>query len=469
MTEGDEDQHRLKPQGLSRSKNELTLYSLTIFFLIAALLVDSFLSDVSSIVNRVLPEPMRIVLFSTIVGIAVVTGSYVIRNDTNKVKHELGSRKNVLPLISRPVAAVQYTIVGLLVLIAIQVIFTSEYFLVFLIAALVLSWLVVVGLMGLMSFKFFQWYRSRKSTLVLLYLIFSLMISTIQLTISIPTFFIIAQSAPFSVNAHSTEVKPFQANTLDLGTLFAVVSGANWFVIPMSYVVWLATAVMLYHYSSSFGRVKYWLMLSASLAGLVIGDVALLVFVPSVNTVFDQKVIFYTMILFGGLLAGGLLLAFAFRVVSRNLRNKTDKKLSDYLAIASRGIAILFVASYANVSAGSYLPFGIVASSFLHLGAFLFFAGVYTSAISIASDFRLRQTIRKSLLDQSKLLDNIALADINIELEKQTVDILNKHKETMKKETGIESSISEFDMKNYVKEVMAEVQKTRERKSSSGK
>jgi hypothetical protein len=329
--------------------------------------------DVSSFVNEGLSESARIVLFSTIVGIAVVSGSYVIRKDTNKVKHELGSRSNVLPHISDITAAVQYAIVGLLVLITLQIIFTSEYFIVFLIAALVLSWIVAVGLMGLMSFKFLRWYRSEKSTLVLLYLIFSFMFSAIQLTISIPTFFIIAQSAPFSVDSHTAEVKPFQANTLDLSTLFAIVSGANWFVIPMSYVVWLATAVMLYRYSHTFGRIKYWLMLVAPLAGLVIGDVALLVFVPSINTVFDQQVIFYTLILFGGLLAGGLLLAFAFRVVSRSLRNNAEGKLSEYLAISSRGIAILFVAFYANVSAGSYLPFGILAAPFciLELSCFL--------------------------------------------------------------------------------------------------
>ena len=375
------------------------------------------------------------------------------------MKHELGSRKNVLPLISRPVAAVQYSIVGLLVLITLQIVFTSEYFLVFLIAALVLSWLVAVGLTGLMSFKFLQWYRTRKSTLVLLYLIFSLMLTTIQLTISIPTFFIIAQSAPFSVNAHSTEVKPFQANTLDLGMLFAIVSGANWFVIPMSYIVWLATAVMLYRYYPSFGRVKYWLMLSAALAGLIIGDVALLIFVPSVSTVFDQKMIFYTMILFGGLLGGGLLLAFAFRVVSRNLRNRADNKLSDYLAIASRGIAILFVAFYANVSAGSYLPFGIVASSFLHFGAFLFFVGVYTSAITISEDTELRRTIRKLAVKESKLLDSIGLAHMEQEIRKRVLSLAKEQEETMIEQTGIRSSLDEDDMKEYLEQVINEVKK----------
>jgi hypothetical protein len=361
---------------LFNSRRNQTLSYITISLLIAALLVDSLLSDVSTYVNKGLTENTRVVLFSTLVGIAVFTGSYVIKNDTNKVKQQLDSRINIIPGIAGVIAAIQYAIVGLLILITVQVIFTSQYFIVFLIASLMVSWFSAVGVMALMSFKLIQWYRLKRSTLVLLYIIFSVMITIIQLAITIPTFFIIMQTSPFSVDAHSTEVKPFQARTLNLDTLFAVVSGANWFIIPMSYVVWLATALMLYYYSRNIGLIKYWLMLSAPLAGLVIGNLALLVFIPSINTVFDQQVIVYTMILFGGLISGGLLLAFSFKVIARNLQSyDPDQKLSTYLSIASRGAAILFVAFYANVSSGSYLPFGIIASSFLHFGAFLFFAG----------------------------------------------------------------------------------------------
>ena len=108
------------------------------------------------------------------------------------------------------------------------------------------------------------------------------------------------------------------------------------------------------------------------------------------------------------------------------------------------GVAILFVSFFANPSAGSYLPFGVLSASFFGYGAYLFFSGIYSSASSISSDSILRQTIRKSLLDQSKLLDNIGLADINREMEA----IIKKHRETMKQETGIESSISEVEMKN---------------------
>jgi hypothetical protein len=58
------------------------------------------------------------------------------------------------------------------------------------------------------------------------------------------------------VNSHSVEVKPFQANPEDLGTLFEIISTANWLVIPLWFIVWGATAVMLSHYSKKFGRTK---------------------------------------------------------------------------------------------------------------------------------------------------------------------------------------------------------------------
>jgi hypothetical protein len=218
-----------------------------------------------------------------------------------------------------------------------------------------------------------------------------------------------------------------------------------------------------------FGRAKYWLMLSLPLASLVAGTVSWLVLLPSLSSIFDERVIFYTMMAFGGILLEGFLLSFAFINISKTIQIRTQSKLNDYLHISATGVAILFVSFFANPSAGSYLPFGVLSSSFFVFGVYLFFSGIYSCAISIASDIRLRQTIRSSLLDQSKLLDNIGMADINRELEKQTEDMIKKYGETMEKETGIQSSISKVEAKNYVKEVMTEIQKGREGRSSTNK
>jgi hypothetical protein len=441
--------------------------SLTIIIFIAALLVDSLLSDVSSIVNRSLSELTRIVLFSTIVGIAILSGSGAILHNIRKIKTDLGSKNKTILLISQIMPFIEYTMIGLLILITLQIIFTTQYLTLLLVASQALSWSTGVILMGVMSFKFIQWYRAKKNLLVLLYLVSSLMFcGTLGATI-IPQTSITIQSSSFYVNSHSTEVKPFQANPETLSTLFAIISVANWLVLPLAYIIWAATAIMLNHYSKIFGRKKYWIILSIPLISLIAGTISWLFFLPTMNSIFDQQVIFYTMMAFGGILAEGFLLCFTFIIISRSMQIKTHSKLKDYLRLSAIGLAILFASFFANPSAGSYLPFGVLSASFFAFGAYLFLVGIYSSASSIAFDSRLRQTVRKSSLDQSKLLDNIALADINRALEKHTGDMLKKHKETMN-EAGIESSISESDMKNYVNEVMGEIRKVREAKSSSG-
>jgi hypothetical protein len=456
-----------KYQQFSNLNHNVTLSSVTVVILIAAILVDSLLSDVSSIVNRALSEQARIVLFSTIIGIAIVAGSSTILYNIRKIKNELGSKNRGLLLISQIIPFIQYTIIGLLILITLQIIFTRQYVNLLLVISQALSWSTGVILMGIMSFKFIQWYRARRSLLVLLYFVSSVMFCcTLGATI-IPQTSITIQSSSLYVNSHSTEVKPFQTNPETLSSLLAIISIANWFVLPLAFIIWIATAIMLNHYSKIFGRVKYWIILSIPLISLLAGTVSWLFFLPSMNSIFDQQVIFYTMLAFGGILTEGFLLSFTFILISNNIQANIDSKLKDNLRIAAIGVAILFASFFANPSAGSYLPFGVLSASFFAFGAYLFFAGIYSSAISISSDSRLRQTVRKSILDQSKLLDNIGLADINRELEKHTDYMLKKHKESIKEETGMEPSISESEMTNYVNEVIAELQKDRKHKSSN--
>jgi hypothetical protein len=241
------DQTRPKQQELSGPIRGSRYYFFTIIFLIGALLVDSLLSDVSSIVNRVLPESTRIVLFSTILGIAILSGSYAILHYTKKVKAELGNKNNVLTLVSQIMPFIQYIIIGLLILITLQIIFTSEYLILLLVTLQALSWSTGVILLGIMSYKFIQWYSARRNVLVLLYLVSSLMFCGTMGATIIPQNIITIQSSTFYVNSHSTEVKPFQVNPQTLSAMFAIISIANWLVLPLAFVVWVATAIMLNH------------------------------------------------------------------------------------------------------------------------------------------------------------------------------------------------------------------------------
>jgi hypothetical protein len=315
--------------------------------------------------------------------------------------------------------------------------------------------------MGIMSFKLIQWYKAKRNFLVLLCLVASLMFCATLGSTIIPQISITVQSSSFYVNSHSTEVKPFQANPEVLSTLFAIISIANWLVIPLWFIVWGATAVMLSHYSKKFGRTKYWTMLSVPLVCVIIATISWIVFLPSLNSIFDQKVIFYTMMAFGSILTTGFLLSFAFMTILKGIEKGMHTKINYYLGISARGVALLFVSFFANPSADSYLPFGVLSASFFAFGAYLFFSGIYSSAISIASDSRLRRSIRESTIEQSELLDSIGTAHMEQHIRDKVLKVAKEQEDALREQTGIEPSLTKDEMKEYLEQAIEEVKKSR--------
>ncbi|AIF82547.1 hypothetical protein NTE_00465 [Candidatus Nitrososphaera evergladensis SR1] len=451
-------------RSLSGSQGNSSVHSILAVVFIAVLLMDSLLSDLSTFVNQSFSESARVTLFSAIAILAVIFGGRLVLSDTRKIRSEFSSN-NILNFASRIMPFIQYSILALLIVITLQMIFTSQYYTYIMITLTGMSWAASIGFMLLMSYKLIQWYRVRRNLLVLLYFVSSALIASVLALGIVPQIVIMTQTSSFSVSSHSSETKPFQANPVDLTGLYVILSVVNWLVIPLSFIIWAATAVMLRHYANSFGPRKYWLMISLPLVSIIIGVTFFLIFQSSVTTVFDPNVIVYTMIAFGGILSEGFLLGFAFIKISKHHRGITQSRLSGYLLLSAKGVTILFVAFFANPSGGSYLPFGIISVSFLCYGTYLFFSGIYSCAITIAGDIRLRQTIRKSLLDESKLLDNIGLADLNHEVERVTTEIVKKHNQTVWQETGIDASIPENDMKDYVNEVAGEIEKIRQRRA----
>jgi hypothetical protein len=164
---------------------------------------------------------------------------------------------------------------------------------------------------------------------------------------------------------------------------------------------------------------------------------------------------------FGSILASGFLLSFAFMTISKGIEKGMHTKINDYLGISALGVALVFVSFFANPSAGSYLPFGVLSASFFAFGAYLFFSGIYSSAVSISSDSGLRQSIRKSVVQQSNLLDSIGTAHMEQEIQERVLKVAKEQQEELEEHTGIEPSLSEEDVKQYLEQVIEEVKKSR--------
>ena len=69
----------------------------------------------------------------------------------------------------------------------------------------------------------------------------------------------------------------------------------------------------------------------------------------------------------------------------------------------------------------------------------------------------LRQSIKKSVMEQSKLLDNIGTAEMEKEIQKRGLTVVKKTSADMKEKTGVEASLNEGEMKDYVELVIKEL------------
>ncbi len=87
--------------------------------------------------------------------------------------------------------------------------------------------------------------------------------------------------------------------------------------------------------------------------------------------------------------------------------------------------------------------------------------GIYSSTISVFKDVIIRQKIRKSVTKESELLGSIGLSHMGQELERKVLKITKKASDLLEEETGVEPSIAEDDMKEYLYEVMEEVKRTK--------
>jgi hypothetical protein len=114
-----------------------------------------------------------------------------------------------------------------------------------------------------------------------------------------------------------------------------------------------------------------------------------------------------------------------------------------------------------TVAQPTYPPFGVIAASFVGLSGYMTFLGLYSSAICVSQDVKLRQIIRKSAVQEIKFLESIGTAQMEQELQNRVLTIAKKNSDNMVEETGVQPSLSENDMKQYLEEVLIEIKARR--------
>lgn len=219
-----------------------------------------------------------------------------------------------------------------------------------------------------------------------------------------------------------------------------------------------STSLLLRHYSHKLGKVKYWIILAFPLAYF------LSQFVTLVLNTFEALIhadpvsisILVTLLFTLSKPIGGILFGIAFWIMARSISG--DKVVRDYLIISACGFVLLFASNQAIVLVtGPYPPFGLATISFVGLSSYLILVGIYSSAISVSLDVGLRKSIRKSVEEHSKFLHSMGRAQMDQGIQEVVLNMTKKYKDKMVAETGVEPSITENDMKEYVHNVLKEI------------
>jgi ElaB/YqjD/DUF883 family membrane-anchored ribosome-binding protein len=104
-----------------------------------------------------------------------------------------------------------------------------------------------------------------------------------------------------------------------------------------------------------------------------------------------------------------------------------------------------------------YPPFGLISTAFVGLSSYLILIGIYSSALSASHDIKLRQSIRNLAKNESKLLDSIGRGANDKEIQNKVTKLTRVHREEVLSQTGIPSTLSEEDAKEYLTEVLKEL------------
>ena len=141
------------------------------------------------------------------------------------------------------------------------------------------------------------------------------------------------------------------------------------------------------------------------------------------------------------------------------MRQIRQESVSDYLNLAGYGITLFIITVIGGLVLILYPPFAISASFTAPLASYLFYIGVYSSAMSISEDTELRRSIRKTVVNELKLLDSIGTAQMSQQLQDKVARLVKEYSDKMDKDTGIQPYLSEEDAKQYLDEVMKELDK----------
>ena len=419
--------------------------------------IDACISQVADFLVAETTSTFGISVFvsfcAVLVAVSIVLFRYIKRT-TSSIS------EGYLPLrIAYLIALVtQFVLSLILISIIIQIVLTQQYSTILLMFTSVTVYGSAASVSIISSIILFGWFRVSKGSYITLfygiafafnlYLFLYLPVFSIQSLVGKDQAITPESEVVYSTDSFLTQEGSFQEiffdvfNYLSTGTFLLFVVGS---------------ATMLHHYARKMGRLRFWVLLLLPLV-YYIGNLVEVIglYVPET----DDEIFYYYLYSSLRAVVGGGLLGFAFWKISNALSPNTA--VMSYLRLCACGFVLYSVATVGTISAAPYPPYGVMSISILTLSLYIIILGLYSTAVSISQDIRLRQYIRNLTRENLGFLGNIGQAQMERQIQSKASDLEHVVKEErleLEKKSGVKSSIQEQDIKQYLLEVLQEVDK----------
>jgi hypothetical protein len=245
----------------------------------------------------------------------------------------------------------------------------------------------------------------------------------------------------------------FYSNTIELLNIGNSLSSVCGFVLA-----WIGTLLMLNQYSIRLSKKVHWVIVSIPMMYFSIQFTPILL--DLILRVFQLSPIlygiFYTLLVSFSQPVGGLIFGGAFFALTKNLSMKGIK--FEYPKISGFGFILLFMTNQLIIlSPANYPPFSFITISMLPFACFMVFLGIYSSALSISFDNRLKDDIKRLVANRSNLLLSISTSEGILLMENGINDIYKKISNETSNQ-GINTMITFEEAKAYLIEELESLQ-----------
>jgi hypothetical protein len=440
-------------------KNRRIFLLLLVSLVIAILVVDVSILKISNFGGwEFVHDWQSVFLFILMSSIFAIAQYFVLRfiKATSEKELRIVIRNRLgLAAFHKMVWAIQYVLTAILGLVILQIVLYSYYNSIAITAATTISYVIALVIMSLLSYHFFLWFnrnrRMRDNLTVLLYAMSSAALA-INTAVALAMIYQFSQSKAEIVYPHVASVQATATLGIAFNSMYTITSILGFIF------MWSATAIVLHSHSHKLGQAKYWFLVSIPLVYFI--SQFLTLFLNQLTYIVALYPIVFTLLFVFTKPAGGILFGTAFWTIAKSGVPR-ESVVRDYMTLAGFGVMLFFVSSQNTAAEMAYPPFGLIGALFVGLSAYMVFLGLYSSAISVSHDIKLRQSIRNSAAKESELLDTIGTAQMEQELQKRVLKIVKEHSDSMVEETGVQPSLTEDDMKEYLEMVIKEIKHTK--------